>query len=277
MPGSNRLAVSWRLRTSIPSIETLALLSQVLSRPKAWLLAHPDTYLEEDQLQNLNGLLVRLIGGEPLPYLLGHWEFFGIDFVVSPDVLIPRPETELLVEEGMHWAQAQPGSLRAVDVGTGSGCIAVSLGRHCSNLHILSIDISRPALRIARQNVVLQGVQDRVNLLQADLLSACAGPFDLLCANLPYIPSNTLAGLDVSRHEPALALDGGPDGLRLIECLLAQAATRMAPGGLLLLEIESGQGAAALEVAQRLYPQARAEIVNDLAGKPRLLKIQFNA
>jgi release factor glutamine methyltransferase len=255
-------------------LETQLLLSHVLSKPRGWLLAHPDFELGLDQIERLQFLLERLADGEPLPYLIGHWEFYGIDFVVGPEVLIPRPETELLVEQALQRVQSSPRALRAVDIGTGSGCIAISLARHCAAMRILAIDISQAALRIARQNVVRQVVQNQVSLLQADLLSASAGPFDLLCANLPYIPSATLAGLEVARHEPTLALDGGRDGLRLVERLLAQAATRMAPSSMLLLEIESGQSEGALELARRYIPAANSAIVNDLAGNPRLLRIE---
>ncbi len=256
-----------------PSLEAQALLAHVLSKPKSWLLAHPDYDLSPDQFERLQDLLRRRCAGEPLPYLLGHWEFYGLDFIVTPQVLIPRPETELLVEEALRWIGQNPRPLRGVDVGTGSGCIAVSLAKHSPNLHLTAVDISLPALRVARQNVARHGVSGRVSLFQSDLLAASSGPFDLVCANLPYIPSAKLAGLDVARREPALALDGGPDGLRLIERLLVESASRLSPAALLLLEIESGHGEAALELARRLYPAAISSIMNDYAGNPRLLRI----
>jgi len=256
-----------------PALEAQVLLAHVLVQPRAWVIAHPEFLLSNEQDEQLHTLLAQRLQGVPLPYLLGHWEFFGLDFMLNPQVLIPRPETELLVEEALQWMRERSQKLHAVDVGAGSGCIAVSLAKNAPDLTITGIDISRPALAVARQNVLRHGVREQVHLLQGDLLQACRGRFDLVCANLPYIPSQTLAGLEVARREPRLALDGGPDGLRLIERLLTQAAMRMAPGGLLLLEIESGQGESAAELAFRLFAKAAIRVLPDLSGKPRLLKI----
>ena len=257
-----------------PALEAQLLLSHILSRPRAWLLAHPETSLSAGQLERLDALLDAFASGQPLPYLLGRWEFYGLDFLVTPDVLIPRPETELLVEEGLAWVKTRPGICRVADVGTGSGCIAASLAKHAPGARIVAMDISFPALRVSACNLTRLGLQERVGLVQCDLLSACAGPFDLVCANLPYIPSSTLTGLEVARYEPPIALDGGPDGLRLIERLLIQSTSRLAPGGLLLLEIEAGQGESARELGERLFPDAKSGVSNDLAGKPRLLRIE---
>lgn len=256
-----------------PALEAQVLLAHVLAQPRAWIIAHPEAPLSAGQDENLAALLAQRLQGAPLPYLLGHWEFFGLDFILNPHVLIPRPETEFLVEEAVDWIRGRQRPLLAADVGTGSGCIAVALAKHFPALAIAASDLSWPALQVARQNVLRHGLQRQVHLLQADLLGACTGPFDLLCANLPYIPSSTLAGLAVAAHEPLLALDGGPDGLRLLERLLSQAASRMAPTSLLLLEIESGQGESAAEAAFRCFPDAAIHILPDLAGKPRLLKI----
>ena len=258
-----------------PALEAQVLLAHVLERPRAWVIAHPEFLLSNDQDEHLYTLLAQRQQGAPLPYLLGHWEFYGLDFMLNPHVLIPRPETEFLVEEALEWIHGHGHSqkLNAVDVGAGSACIAVSLAKNAPGLTLIGIDISRPALAVARQNVLRHGVQDQVHLLQGDLLQSYGGWIDLVCANLPYIPSQTLAGLEVASHEPWLALDGGPDGLRLVERLLAQAAVRMAPGGMLLLEIESGQGESAAELASRLFPQAAIRVLPDLSGKPRLLKI----
>jgi len=256
-----------------PALEAQVLLAHVLVQPRAWVIAHPEFLLSNEQDEQLHTLLAQRLQGVPLPYLLGHWEFYGLDFLLDPHVLIPRPETEFLVQEALQWIHGRSQILHVVDVGTGSGCIAVSLAKNAPALTVTGIDISRPALDVARQNVVRHRVQEQVHLLQGDLLQPCRGRIDLVCANLPYIPSQTLAGLKVARREPRLALDGGWDGLRLIEKLLAQTAMRMAPGGLLLLEIESGQGESAAELALRLFPKADIEVLPDLSGKPRLLKI----
>ena len=257
-----------------PGLEAQVLLAHSLSQPRSWVLSHPEFTLSQAQREQLTTLLAQRQQGEPLPYLIGHWEFYGLDFAVNPNVLIPRPETELLVEQALDWSRQQHRSLQVADVGTGSGCIAVSLVKNNPQLKIVGVDISRPALQAAQQNIARHGVQSQVDLLQADLLQACPGPFDLLCANLPYIPSKMLIGLDVVHYEPRLALDGGPDGLRLVEKLLSQADCRMNPSGLLLLEIEEGQADRALNLANHLFPHGKSQVLADLAGKPRLLRIE---
>ncbi len=160
----------------------------------SWILAHPAALLDEYQLERYETLTRRLESGEPLPYIIGHWEFYGLDFTLSPAVLIPRPETEMLVEHALHWLVEHPARRSILDVGTGSGCIAVSLALNCPDARILASDISLEALLVARQNVLRHGVSDRVQLLQCDLLPPTSLPFDLLCANLPYIPAADIPG-----------------------------------------------------------------------------------
>ncbi len=271
-----KAAFQVRDRAEQPALEAQVLLAHVLHQPRSWVIAHPEFSTSSPQDRQLESLLEKRQQGEPLPYLLGHWEFYGLDFLVNPDVLIPRPETELLVEEALHWIQARKKPITAIDVGTGSGCIAVSLATCSPGLHLLASDISRSALKTCAQNAARHGVQRQISLVQADLLEPFNGPFDLLCANLPYIPTPKLATLEVARHEPGLALDGGTDGLRFIEQLLAQAASRMAPAGLLLLEIEAGQQDEAASLASRYFPGASINVLPDLAGLPRLLRIETN-
>jgi release factor glutamine methyltransferase len=212
--------------------------------------------------------------GVALPYLLGEWEFYGLPFWVSPAVLIPRPETELLVERALAWLQSHPACTRAVDVGTGSGCIAVTLARKRPQLHVDALDLSFPALQVARRNVGRHQVTDHVCLVQGDLLAPLAGPYRLVCANLPYIPSASLAALPVAANEPRLALDGGRDGLIVIQELLLQARRVTAPGTCLLLEVEYRQGAEAIALAGQIFPQAQIQVHRDLAGLDRLLEVQ---
>jgi release factor glutamine methyltransferase len=266
------------------SLDVQVLVGHVLRQPRAWVLAHPEWTLQPEAAQALEAAIARLEGGEPLPYILGHWEFFGLDFLVSPAVLIPRPETELLVETAMGWLQGrtyQPGGrpVFAADVGTGSGCIAVSLAVHIASLRIVATDRSLPALSIARQNARRHAVIERIDFVQCDLLSAfpCSpNPvyIDLICANLPYIPASSLPGLAVARREPLLALDGGVDGLESIRNLLHQAPARLAPGGLVLLEIEAGQGEAAYRLAGRAFPDAEVQLLPDLTGRDRVIRIE---
>ena len=258
-----------------PALEAQVLLAHVLDRPRAWVIAHPEAALSVDQDSALCRLLERRQRGEPLPYLLGQWEFFGLSFKVTPDVLIPRPETEMLVEKALDWLKLHPSRRLAVDVGTGSGCIAISLARGIADLHVIAVDTSRPALLVAQENTVNYNLQEQVFSLQTSLLSGLSlGKIDLVCANLPYIPSSTLAGLAVSRFEPHQALDGGPQGTTYINTLLEEAPRWLAPGGLMLLEIEAGQGTRVQQSARRCFPDAEIQLFHDLSGNPRLVQVE---
>jgi release factor glutamine methyltransferase len=236
-------------------------------------MAHPEAMLTSGQTLALSEALRRVEIGEPLPYLLGKQEFFGLDFAVTRDTLIPRPETELLVEKALDWLRAFPSRRLAAEVGTGSGCISVSLATQIRDLKIIASDLSLPAIQVARQNAQTHAVAGRVFFQQADLLPASGRRFNLIVANLPYIPSWKLPGLRVSSFEPRLALDGGPDGLAVISRLLAQAPDRLASGGLILLEIEAGQAEAALALVSRAFPRAQITIFQDLAGYDRVVRI----
>lgn len=257
-----------------PLQEAQVILSHVLDLPRASLLARPETELADEQARRLEDYLRRRADGEPLPYLIGHWEFYGLDFLVTPDVLIPRPETELMVEQALDWLRLHPARRRAVDVGTGSGCIAAAVAVNVTDVRLLAVDRSLRALRVAQQNLSRHAMPGQVALAQMDLLEAVAGPLDLVCANLPYIPSSTLNGLDVAHHEPRAALDGGADGLDLVRRLLASMPRLIAPGGLILLEVEAGHGHAAPAIARALLPRAAVDLLPDLAGRPRLLRIE---
>ncbi len=256
-----------------PLLEAQALLQHVTNQPKVWLMTHPEAELPPNQQAHLAELVRRRVSGEPLPYILGRWEFYGLEFEVTPAVLIPRPESELLVETALAWLATHPGPNCALDVGTGSGCIAITLAKKSRDLAICAVDISAAALRVAQRNGSRLGVLPQVHYVQADLLSAFSNPFALICANLPYIPSQTLQTLPIRFSEPMVALDGGPDGLRLLETLLQQATTRLRPGGRLLLEIEASQGVSAPTLARRYFPQARVTLQTDLAGLPRVVVI----
>jgi release factor glutamine methyltransferase len=256
------------------SLEALLLVGHVLDCSRAWVIAHSETRLPREQEERLDDLLSRRLSGEPLPYLLGHWEFYGLDFDVTPNVLIPRPETELLVERALTFLRHRPGC-RAGDTGTGSGCIAVSLLKYVPALHIIATDLSLPALRVARRNAVRHAVLPRLTLVQTDLMSAVAGALDLVCANLPYIPRKALEALPVARHEPITALDGGAEGLDVIRRLIQDAPRWLAPGGRLLLEIQFDQGEAVQSLAKQYLSGASTEVLPDLAGKPRLVEVKI--
>ena len=258
----------------LPQQTLLVLISHVLKQPQTWILAHPEAELSTAQRAELTALVARLKQGEPLPYLTGRQEFFGLSFEVSPVVLIPRPETELLVETALSWLRSHPTANSAVDVGTGSGCIAVSLAANTPSLHIVATDISAEALVIAQQNAHFHHVDDRIAFQEADLISPDLGQFDLICANLPYIPTSKLAEVNSLPYEPALALDGGQDGLALIKRCLDLTPAHIRTPGLLLFEIEATTGSAALALANKVFPQAKITLLPDLAGKERLLTIE---
>ena len=186
-------------------------------------------------------------------------------------MLIPRPETELLVEQAILAAKGLDHPY-IIDVGCGSGVIAISLALALPHARVLAIDLSRPALKVAQRNAARHGAP--VEFLQANLLQPLTGPFNLICANLPYIPTNTLNQLDVVRHEPRLALDGGITGLSLIHRLLVQAQQKLIPNGTMLLEFEASLGKEVKNIAEKAFPSAEIHLLKDLAGKDRLVKIQ---
>lgn len=269
------------------TLEGQVLLAHVTGKNRAWVLAHPEASLNPEQEQVLQAACRQLQAGVPLPYILGHWEFFGLDFDVSPDVLIPRPETELLIETALAWAQTHPPlgpSYRFIDIGTGSGIIPITLAVHLPSAEIIATDISPAALSVARKNAQKHGVEGRIRFEKADLLdnsifdnwsirNSNPRAFDILTANLPYIPTETLQTLEIYGREPTLALDGGPDGLQLISRLLDQITARTVSARLILLEIEYRQGAAVSALARQHFPTAEIHIKKDLAGQDRLAEI----
>lgn len=263
-----------------PALEAQVLLAHTLQKTRSWVLAHPEFILSLLQQQELEHSATRRQNGEPLPYILGNWEFYELEFLVNPDVLIPRPETELVVEHALNWLHHNPPCHRVADIGTGSGCIAIALAVHNPNLQVLATDLSPQALQVARQNATRHSVEKRITFLEADLLELPENfqhqRFDLIAANLPYIPYQTLIDLPFYTFEPSLALDGGDDGLDLIRRLLAQAPDYLFPHGCLLLEIEAGQGESACELAKAAFPHAQIQLIPDLAGHDRLIEIDLS-
>ncbi|MDO8787060.1 MAG: peptide chain release factor N(5)-glutamine methyltransferase [Sulfuritalea sp.] len=235
-------------RFRLPASEARLLLGQVLGQPAAWLIAHDDEALDEDELLNFASLVARRAGGEPVAYLVGFREWFGREFTVSPAVLIPRPETELLVDIALK-ARVGAGSLcapgnpfcgqvpaRILDLGTGSGCIAITLALEFPQAQVTAVDASAAALTVARGNADRLGAS--VRLLQSDWFDRLAGErFDLIVANPPYITATDphLAAGDL-RHEPGAALSSGADGLDAIRRIIADAPAHLATGGQLWLE-----------------------------------------
>ena len=268
------------LITDTPRLDAELLLAHCLGWGRDRLFAYPEYLLGDEQRRHFEALTGRHAQGEPIAYILGQQEFFGLDFFVDERVLIPRPETELLVEEAVAWLQTRAPDckrLLVADVGTGSGAIAVSLAVECPRLTLYATDTSAGALEVAAQNVKRHGVSERVWLLKGDLLAPLPEPVHLIAANLPYVSEAELAQLPphITRFEPRLALDGGSDGLAAVERLLAQARTHLQPEGAILLEIGVAQGDLALARAQSFFPDAQVQVRQDYGARDRLLIIQF--
>jgi release factor glutamine methyltransferase len=257
-----------------PFLEVQVISAYILAQSREWVIAHPDYQLTPAQVDQLDSVLNRLVKGEPLAYITGQRSFYGLDFIVSPAVLIPRPETELLVEEAIQWLEANPHRRSAVDIGTGAGIIALTLADTFIDLKMTGLDISDDALKIARENAAFNHLQDRINWQKNDLLTNIEGSFDLILANLPYIPTQVLNSLEVIKYEPRLALDGGTDGLQLIRRLLEQIPGHVRPGGAIFLEIESTLGLQVQKIAKDHFPHAKIELQNDFANLPRLVRIE---
>ncbi len=270
-----------------PQLDAQVLLAHIVEKPRTWLLAHTSWVADLRAEKRLEKLIRRLEQGEPLPYVLGHWEFYGLDFHLTKDVLIPRPETELLVESAVEWLRPPRGEeangedRMVADIGTGSGCIAISLAKNVPGIHVLATDISQAAIKVAQSNAKRIKVLSQIQFLTCDILpermESVPGirPLDLLCANLPYIPTEMLHSLPVYGHEPTLALDGGADGLDPFRKLFRLVPDWMAPGGRILLEVEATRGAAVLSLAYDAFAAASLHLHQDLAGRDRLLEIQL--
>ena len=260
-------------------LEAELLVRHVAGLDRAALYASPERKLTTAQARSLLGLTARRLRREPLPYILGDWEFRGLSFRVTPAVMVPRPETETLVEEALAWRERRPdeGSLTVVDVGTGSGCIAVSLAARLPNDKVIAVDVSTDALAVAAENAGRHGVGGRVRLLESDLLSDVTEQVDLIVANLPYIPDAEVPSLqpEVRDYEPPIALGGGPDGLALIRRLLRQARARLSRHGTVMLEINPPQSATLPDEVRAMFPGADVRVVQDLAGLDRVVVIDF--
>ncbi len=233
---------------------------------------HP---LNESQLTAYRVLVARRAKGQPVAYLVGHKEFMGLDFEVTPDVLVPNPDTEVLVQRAVALARESQPALRVADVGTGSGCIAVSIAHYAPATEVWASDVSREALEVAARNATLHGVAERVHLECGDLLEPLPGQFDLICANLPYVDvaaDHNLAAEVVA--QPARALYAEQGGAALVSRLLEEAPARLKPGGRVLAEVDSSILSAAVHQASRGFAGNRVH--RDVGGRERVLEAWFS-
>lgn len=229
----------------------------------------------EEEADRAEALCERRLNREPVAYLMGTREFYGLPIAVGPGVLIPRPETETVIEETLRLVEAEASPV-AADVGCGSGAIAVALAVTRPEAVVYALDVARRALELTALNAAKHGVSERVYVLESDLLAALPRPVHVISANLPYVASDEIPLLEpeVSRYEPREALDGGADGLALIRRLIAEAGGHLLPGGALVLEMDPRQIAAASDAAATCFPGAHVRAARDLAGRERVLVVQ---
>ena len=241
------------------------LLARVLQFDQVALLTHPERVLSSWEWDRFESLVERRLAYEPMQYILGEQEFFGLLFEVTPDVLIPRPETEHLVEAVLRLEEKTD----ILDVGTGSGAIAVALAHALPKSRLTAVDNSLAALEVARRNALQHGVADRVTFLQSDLLGSVGGLFDVVVSNPPYVATAEVLEPQVDRYEPHSALYSGPTGLEVYERLIPQAREHLRPGGWLLMEMGFGQSAALLKL---LREWRNITLIEDLQGIPRVVQ-----
>jgi len=260
-----------------PELEAELLLRHCLGVDRASLYRLLTAELSEEEQQRFRDLVRRRLIHEPTAYIIGHKEFFGLDFEVTPAAIIPRPETEVLVELAIEAAHKKllADALPIADVGTGSGAIAVALASALPEGKITATDTSPEALELAQRNAARHRVDKRIRFLQSDRLDTVPGRVDVLVANLPYVTTADWKALppEIKDHEPREGLDGGPDGLRVIERLLEQAPARLSPSGVLLAEIGDMQGRAAKAAARAAFPEAAVKVMPDPSGRDRVLAV----
>jgi len=261
-------------------LEAEVLVMNVMRMARQSVFAEQDTEVSGQQQSALDAFLERRYLREPLAYILGQREFYGITVILTPAVLIPRPETEGLVEHALFMAMMgmESQELTIADVGTGSGAIAINLAIHLPAAKIFAVDVDDAVLDVAAYNVRAHGVGERVSLAIGDLLDAVPEPIDLIVANLPYIPTDRIPTLQPEvQQEPALALDGGPDGLDLIRRLLTQAEEKLKDTGIILLEMDPDQIPIIQELVFKHFPEGSTSVEKDLAGMDRILTIYRQA
>jgi len=259
------------LGASDAALDAEVLARHVLGWDRASLLARSRDPEPSGFAGTFEALIVRRAGRVPVAQITGLREFWGLEFEVTPDVLVPRPETELIVEEAVAFARAHP-CRHVVDVGTGSGCLAVAIARELPDVHVTGVDRSEAALAVAQRNAGKHGVSGRVSVRQGDLLEGMTISADLIVSNPPYVPDGDVGSLDpeVVEHEPHIALFGGPSGTEVIHRLLQQAGCRLAPHGRLVVEFGFGQAGMVTRLAESSGWQV-VRVREDLQGIPRTI------
>ena len=267
-------------RASIPDadIEAQVLLRNALGIDRATFHASLDRELSDEDADAFERMVQRRIEGEPLSYITGHREFYGLEFAVTPDVLVPRQETEFLVEAVLEHARSRGGdedALTIADIGTGSGCIAVALASHLPNVTVYATDVSHEALRVAGENVRRHGLEGRVRMRHGDLFKALEGPVDVVVSNPPYLSDDEAVDIppDVKR-EPSVALVAGQDGMDMLRRLIVGAREYVRLGGMLALEIDPRRVETVEKLVGETFPGGEVGVVKDHAGLDRVVKVR---
>jgi len=259
-----------------PRLEAEVLLAHLLGIDRMGLYLNYDRPLKEEERTAYREMIQRRTGGEPSAYIIGHKEFWSLRFAVSPDCLIPRPETEHLVEEAVRIGKGLQPPVRALEIGHGCGAVAIAVAKELEEAEIVATDISPGAHALAQENAMAHGVSGRIRLVLGDLYPAGEGPFSLICSNPPYIPTEEILQLapEVRDFEPLTALDGGEDGLRFFREIARGAPAFLAEGGWLLLEMGKGQDP---HVAAILQEQgfSHLDLIPDHAGVQRVIRAQW--
>jgi release factor glutamine methyltransferase len=259
--------------SSSPRLDAEVLLAHLLHTGRASLLARSTSTVDPAVLSSYGELIGRRTTGEPIAYLTGHKEFYGLDLCITPEVLVPRPETESAVEACLQLLPSTETSQMA-DIGTGSGAILVAVCKHRPYVKAFGTDISPAAIEVAKHNCRAHGIEEQVTLLVGHLLEPLTGRVDLIVANLPYVPPGE-ASPDVATWEPQVAVfGGGEDGTALIREFLAEAPHYLLPGGTVIMETAHSQGKIVSELARAAFPGASVEVRKDLAGYDRIIVVQ---
>lgn len=254
-------------------IEVNAVICSVLNKNLPWCLTNSNFLLSQEYIKKLDEKFIALMNGFPLPYVLGEIEFFGNHFVINENVLIPRPETELMVETAIAWLNHHEKSEKLVDVGCGSGAIIISILKNFPGLKGFGIDISRGALKIAQNNKKHHHIKN-LDFIQMDILNGMSTKFDMIVANLPYIPEDLVENLQVSIYEPRVALNGGKDGLAVIIQLLELIPRCLNKPGVVLLEIQFDQAAPIIQKIQKILPGAVVSVIKDYSNHDRIIRLE---
>ena len=259
-------------------LDAEVLLSHIIHKDRIWLITHRDDVLDDKNQRDFDEAIERRSKREPLQYIIGNQEFWGLEFKVTPDVLIPRPETELIIEAALEIVQDRNQRVRIIDLCTGSGCIAISLAKELAGAHVIATDASENALAVARENTRDHGVADRIRYLEGDLFEPLKeldirGQIDIIVSNPPYVRESDLPALqsEVKDYEPLMALIAGPEGTEMAQRIIKHATEYLKKNGALIMEMGLGQSEALTRMTEATGAYGKPEVLKDLAGIERVI------